>query len=231
MSSNSSDKTDLQHLTELVQLMIEHDLNSGQAQHQPADDLKLVRDLPLICPGHTNAKSVALKAELVRQREASAAPKDDPYLLRLESIYKGILFFDYEDAMATYRCDCISYIPNNQDQNLNPPAWEATCVEVIKRETGKWGPKPGDYVANENGKEVVKPRSYVGYTLAELFDPDNPTPRNWVDQYSARHAKLAAEDEQYGEAGWYKNYKDSLRSQKRKWASFSTSNARKKMKE
>ena len=140
------------------------------------------------------------------------------------------MIFDYEDALATYRIDAISYVPNDQNGNPNPPAWEATCVEVLKRDGREWGPKLRDCVTDDSGREVVKHKAYVGYTLAELFDPEVPTPREWVDQYAARHVELAASDHKYGEVSWYTKYKANLRAAKRKKVSGSFYTSTKKRK-
>ena len=179
-TSNEPGKKDDQHLLELLELMIAHDAEVGrgvQVQEEPVN-IDLVRVLPTISPAHTNARSLAWKKELVSRREAASAPTDDQYLLLLEDRYKDRLFFDFEDAMATYRVDAISYVPNDAPNNPNPPAWEATCVEVFKTTGGEWAPKESDVVTDGCGREIVKANSYIGYTLAELFDPDSPTPRD-----------------------------------------------------
>ena len=80
----------------------------------------------------------------------------------------GLLFYDHEDAKATYRIDSVTYIDNKKKKGL-PPAWQAECVEVFRQPDGKWCPAKADVVVDTEGDTMVKPSAYQGYVCLCIF--------------------------------------------------------------
>ena len=204
MTPSAVGKDPLSYLRELVTLMVMYDCAVGRSLEQTDFIAVNVVKIPApISAAHANPCSMSMKEALKAKREKEAVPVDDPFLIKLEKKYNGAYLFDFEDAFATYRVDKISFVPNDNDGNPNPPAFEATCIEVLKRPDGHWAPKAEDVVETSTGREIVKAKAYVGYALAELIDPENPTPRDWVDQYVSKHLELEAAGGEYGQPHWY----------------------------
>ena len=51
---------------------------------------------------------------------------------------------------------------------------------------------------------MVKPSAYQGYALVELFDHENPTRREWVDEYVDMHIEHLSKEPLYGHKDWQK---------------------------
>ena len=128
---------------------------------------------------------------------------DDALYVELDEKYVGLLFYDHEDAKATYRIDSVTYVDNKKKKGL-PPAWQAECVEVFRQPDGKWCPAKADVVVDTEGDTMVKPSAYQGYALVELFDHENPTRREWVDEYVDMHIELLSKEPLYGHKDWQK---------------------------
>jgi len=202
MSSNDASKSDVDNLTELVELMIKHDRRVKQKPKKGTQpSVKVMRELPIISLAHTDPTSLRLKKELHDKRVAAATPVDDPLYVELANKYLGLLFYDYETDKRTYRIDSISYIQN--EKNTNPPAWVATSVEVFRGADGDWAPASKNVVVDSQGGVVVKRKAYEEYALVELPDSENPLRRLWVDQHAAKHVGLLESTSNYGEEGWH----------------------------
>ena len=201
MGSNDPSKSDIDNLTELAELMIKHDRRVQQEPKEGArGSVKVMRELPVISPAHTDPTSLRLKKELHDKRVAAATPVDGPLYVELANKYLGLLFFDYETDKRTYRIDAISYIEN--EKSTNPPAWVATSVEVFRGADGKWAPASKNMVVDSHGGVEVKRKAYEEYALVELPELEDPLRRPWVDQYVAKHEELLQSTPNYGEEGW-----------------------------
>ena len=202
MSSNDASKSDVDNLTELVELMIKHDHRVKQKPKKGTQpSVKVMRELPIISLAHTDPTSLRLKKELHDKRVAAATPVDGPLHVELANKYLGLLFYDFETDKRTYRIDSISYIEN--EKNTNPPAWVANSVEVFRGADDDWAPASKNVVVDSQGGVVVKRKAYEEYALVELPDSENPLRRLWVDQHAAKHVGLLESTSNYGEEGWH----------------------------
>jgi hypothetical protein len=202
MNSNDASKSDIDNLTELVELMIKHDHRAKQKPKKcTRASVKVMRELPVISLAHTDPTSLRLKKELHDKRVAAATPVDDPLCVELANECLGLLFYDCETDKCTHRIDSISYIEN--EKNTNPPAWVATSVEFFRGADGDWAPASKNVVVDSQGGVVVKRKACEEHALVELPDSENPLRRPWVDQHVAKHVELLESTSNYGEEGWH----------------------------
>ena len=119
-----------------------------------ATTANLLYELPKVrlnCPDTCHARNprdslnYQNKQELLKSRTEAAMPVDDALYVELDEKYVGLLFYDHEDAKATYRIDSVTYVDNKKKKGL-PPAWQAECVEVFRQPDGKWCPAKADVV-------------------------------------------------------------------------------------
>jgi hypothetical protein len=134
--------------------------------------------LPWGFPG-TQAKK-DMDAYLVAQ----AKQVDDPWLLLLETAYKGQVCFVHDIAARhkLYRVARISFWPSTKYEYAN---WEATLEPIHLAPDGSCFVHADDSVIGPNGNKITKAKSYLGFIVAQYIDGDDKDPERiqCVDEY------------------------------------------------
>jgi hypothetical protein len=118
-------------LTLLRLMMLEDEQRTLQPTVMP-DDVTVVRRLPIVSERYINPLSVRLKREQETRVAAMAAPKDNPWLVKLLAEYVGAILYDG----GYFRVFDVLYVPN-KGSKTRYPCWEATC-EPVHFEAGAW---------------------------------------------------------------------------------------------
>ena len=109
----STVKEAVSYLQGLVEAMM---LEDSQRPFEPfisAEDIGLVRTLPVISLKYLDPLSVTLKAEQIADIAADSAPVDDVWLVKLSAQYKGAILLDRGHY---YRCFNVQYIGNEKSK-------------------------------------------------------------------------------------------------------------------
>jgi hypothetical protein len=56
---------------------------------------------------------------------------DDALYVELDRKYVGLLFYDHEDAKATYRIDSVTYIDNKKKKGLPPGGFQIVMGDFL----------------------------------------------------------------------------------------------------
>jgi hypothetical protein len=130
-----------------------------------------------------------MDAYLVSQAEQA----DDPWLLLLESEYKGQVCFlnDIASRHKLYRVARISYCPSTKYEYAN---WEATLEHIHLLCDGSCYVHDNDSVIGPNGIKITKANSCKGYIVAQYIYGDDEEPERTVcvDEYIANALKKHA---------------------------------------
>jgi hypothetical protein len=189
----STVKEAVSYLQGLVEAMMLEDSERPSEPLFCAEDIGLVRTLPVISLKYLDPLSVKLKAEQVADIAVDSAPVDDIWLVKLSAQYIGTLLLDRGHY---YRCFNVQYVGNEKSQSGLFACWEATCEPVVKTD-GLWNVPDQHFVVDyTTGHRCLKEQSTEGFTVADYRNGNNEDPvwdGNYADICIKRFEKKEAQ--------------------------------------
>jgi hypothetical protein len=168
------------YLQSLLEAMMEEDGGRPTEPVASAENLGLIRKLPVLSMKYLDPLSTQLKAEVIGSIAADAAPVDDVWLLQFSEKYKGAILLDEGHY---YRCFNVQYVGNEKSKRGLFACWEATCEPVVKTD-GLWIVSDHHFVADSTtGNRQLKEQSIEGFTVADYRNGNNEDPV-WEGNYA-----------------------------------------------
>jgi hypothetical protein len=144
----------------------------------------LLRKTPVLEVDTTNPIATQAKKDMDAYLVAQAEQVDDPWLVLLETAYKGQVCFVHDIAARhkLYRVARISFWPSTKYEYAN---WEATLEPIHLAPDGSCFVHADDSVIGPNGNKITKAKSYLGFIVAQYIDGDDKDPERTqcVDEY------------------------------------------------
>jgi hypothetical protein len=184
VKSGSKGEDQLPYLTDVVSRMIA--IDSKRTFGEDIALSGLLRNTPVLEAETTNPISTTAKKQMDAYLVSQAEQADDPWLLLLESEYKGQVCFlnDIASRHKLYRVARISYWPSTKYEYAN---WEATMEPIHLSCDGSYYVHDNDSVIGPSGIKITKANSCKGYIVAQYIYGDDEEPERTVcvDEYIA----------------------------------------------
>jgi len=156
-----TNKQRIAYLREVLLIMMDEDATRPLDPTHGTATTNLVRLLPVIAEEFVNPLVVRLKAEQEALVQAMAAPKDNPWLVKLQQEYIGKILYDG----GYYRVFAVQYVPNKTSNRF--PCWEATTEPVYEDDAGHFVVHDRHFAIGPEGSRTLFKSSMVGFALAE----------------------------------------------------------------